>query len=77
METVKKVEKFLDELTELAKHDPERVVSILRGLAGIFIMADMMKSEMQVEIPLEDKDLKENVMSKIAHLFRDEDELPN
>ena len=77
MEIVEKVEKFLDELTELAKHDPERVVNILRGLGGIFIMADMMKSEMQVEISLDNDDIKERVMSKIAHLFRDEDELPN
>ena len=40
-------------------------------------MADMMKSEMQVEIAMDDETLKEDIMAKVSHLFRDEDELPN
>ena len=75
---VEKIEQFLEEMAQLSRTDPKRVVEIMRGLAGILIMAEMMKGEITLEASLEEEeDLRENIMAKINHMFRDEDDLPN
>tara|TARA_R100000152_G_C6730895_1_gene155608 strand:- start:748 stop:972 length:225 start_codon:yes stop_codon:yes gene_type:complete len=73
---LKKIEAFLDEMTELAKTDPERCINIIRGFAGILIMADLMKSTMEVEVETDER-IKEDMISKLMHQFRNEDDLPN
>ena len=43
MTIVEKIEAFLDEMTDLSKSDPERVMDIMRAFGGLLIMAEMMK----------------------------------
>ena len=45
MTIVEKIEAFLDEMTDLSKSDPERVMDIMRAFGGLLIMAEMMKEE--------------------------------
>tara|TARA_B100000131_G_scaffold127427_1_gene124425 strand:+ start:836 stop:1060 length:225 start_codon:yes stop_codon:yes gene_type:complete len=73
---IEKIEAFLDEMAELSRTDPKRVIEIMRGLAGILIMAEMMKSEITLEANLRRED-DDEMMAKINHFFRDDDELPN
>ena len=77
MTIVEKIEQFLDELTELSKSDPQRVVEIMRAFGGLLIMADMMKEETKMDMLMDDEQLKEEIMAKAQALFRDKDDLPN
>ena len=77
MTMVEKIEAFLDDMTELSKSDPRRVMDIMRAFGGLLIMAEMMKEETKMDIIMDDEELREEVMAKIAHIFRNEDDLPN
>ena len=77
MTIVEKIEAFLDEMTELSKSDPARVMEIMRAFGGLLIMADLMKEETKMDMLMDDKELKEEIMAKAQALFRDKDDLPN
>ena len=77
MTIVEKIEAFLDEMTDLSKSDPERVMEIMRAFGGLLIMAEMMKEETKMDMIMNDADLKEEIIAKAQAIFRDKDDLPN
>tara|TARA_B100000131_G_scaffold322161_1_gene375184 strand:- start:24 stop:257 length:234 start_codon:yes stop_codon:yes gene_type:complete len=77
MTIVEKIEAFLDEMTDLSKSDPERVMEIMRAFGGLLIMAELMKEETKMDMIMNDADLKEEIIAKAQAIFRDKDDLPN
>ena len=77
MTIVEKIEAFLDEMSDLSKSDPERVMEIMRAFGGLLIMAELMKEETKMDMIMNDADLKEEIIAKAQAIFRDKDDLPN